>query len=182
MFQCEGTALKIWSRLFIGVVAGLVVGVGAGGVILWHQGYRVYAVQTGSMRPNYPPGDAVIVRPASVVHVGDVITFQPQPGLTVTHRVHAITSDGIVTKGDANRTPDLWHLKPNQLVGRAVVHIPMGGFVLFFFRQPTGSAGVVLFLLGVVCAWHLFFSESVPADREATRGRHRHPLATELTV
>jgi len=175
--------LRIWVRVLAGAFAGLLVGVGGASAILWHDGYRMYAVQTGSMSPNYPPGDAVVVRPVSTVRTGDVITFQPKPGFTVTHRVQAITPEGIVTKGDANRTPDLWHLKPDQVVGRAVVHIPMGGFVMFFFRQPTGSVGAVMFLIGVVCAWNLFFGEPPKAsDRMIGHGRHRRRITEHVTA
>jgi signal peptidase len=175
--------LKIWIRVLAGAFVGLVIGAAVGSAILWHDGYRMYAVQTGSMSPHYPPGDAVIVRPVSSVRVGEVITFQPKPGFTVTHRVQAVTAEGIVTKGDANRTPDLWHLKPNQVVGRAIVHIPMGGFVMFFFRQPTGSVGAVMFLLGIICAWHLFFGERPqPSDAKIGHGRHRRRVGAEVTA
>jgi len=139
---------------------------------MWRHGYRLYAVQTGSMTPSVRPGDAVLVRPTTSVRVGDVITFHPGPNSTTTHRVFSITAEGVQTKGDANRTPDFWHLRPAQIVGQVVAHIPRGGYVLFFFKQPTGSLGVVAFLLAVVFAWVLFFG--APPDRSHTVSRSRH--------
>ena len=46
-------------RIVIGVAAVLVIAAAASVASAWHQGYRAYVVQTGSMVPTFRPGDAV---------------------------------------------------------------------------------------------------------------------------
>ena len=46
------------------ILATLLVAV-AGGAVLWQQGYRAFAVRTGSMVPTYDPGSLVVVGPSA---------------------------------------------------------------------------------------------------------------------
>ncbi len=100
--------------LFAIVVLVVVIAVGAYG---WSQGARFYSVESGSMSPILGSGDLVIDLPvtsATVFHVGDVVTFHPTPGYTTTHRIVAITKDGITTRGDANPTDDVGYIQPRH--------------------------------------------------------------------
>lgn len=137
------------------VVVALAV---AAGALLWLQGYRVYAVRTGSMSPTYPTGSLVVDSPAagSLPRVGDVITFTAGTGL-VTHRVHGRSADGVTTKGDANRTPDVWTVGPEHIVGKVAGGISGAGYALVFLRQPAGVPSLLLLGLSVAFAWTLFF-------------------------
>jgi signal peptidase I len=157
-------ALKLTAYGLVTALACVAVGVG---VLGWHHGYRAYAVQTGSMAPTYPTGALVIDRPVdgSTPRVGEVITFRTTQGL-VTHRVHGLTSEGIQTKGDANKTPDAWSTQPQHVVGVVTWGAAYLGYVLVFFQQPTGVLSLMLLCFSVWCAWSAFF----PA-REAT-GKH----------
>jgi len=93
-------------------------------------------VLTGSMTPTFQPGDLVVVRPTAVekLHIGDVVTFQPQSGVAtlVTHRIIMINHDAqgnvetIQTQGDANNAPDNL-LIPDQIMGRVWYSVPMIG-------------------------------------------------------
>lgn len=63
------------------IVAGLV----AAAAVLWHDGYRMYAVASGSMLPNYQVGDLVVTAPPSGSYevgdvVGQVISTIPKAG------------------------------------------------------------------------------------------------------
>src|SRR4051794_853539 len=105
------------------VVAALVVVLGViavAAVTSWHNGYRVYAVQTGSMTPTYQPGDLVVDAPAEGHYaVGDVVTFRSDAGSgRTTHRVQRYTGDVLQTKGDANATPDPVPIEAGDVVGR----------------------------------------------------------------
>lgn len=145
--------------------------------LLWSDGYRLYALRTGSMAPTYPSGTLVIDAPMHrLPHVGQVITFETLNGL-VTHRVHARTAGGLTTKGDANRSPDAWTVRPAHVVGRVDRAIPGGGYVLVFFQQPTGVLSLVVLAVGVMFAWTLFFPAPRP-DEEARAAAPRapHPL------
>jgi signal peptidase len=147
-----------------GLLATLVLAAVAVALIGWHQGYRAYAVQTGSMTPTYPTGALVIDRPADgrLPAIGDVITMQTANGL-FTHRVHGFTPDGIQTKGDANKTPDAWATKPEHVVGVVSWGAAYLGYVFVFFQQPTGAPALVLIGLSVWFAWSLFFPSPEPS-------------------
>lgn len=149
-------------RVVAALLTLLVAAALAGAFVLWHAGYRVYAVRTGSMAPTYRPGDAVVDRVgAAHPHVGDVITFRTGQGDVVTHRVHDINALGIHTKGDANSTPDIWTVTPRNILGVAIAGVRDGGYLLVYLKQPSGVASVVTVLVALVLAWELFFP-SVP--------------------
>lgn len=151
-------------------VVAVVLSAACAGAWFWHEGYRLYAVRTGSMTPTYSTGALVIDQPASSAPqpaVGDVITFRTQDGL-VTHRVHELTPQGIKTKGDANRVEDPWTLPTRNLVGHVVAGIPHGGYVLVFLKQPTGVPSLMLLMVSASLAWSVFFGSSQPREGEPT--------------
>jgi signal peptidase I len=137
------------------------------GGVLYGQGWRAYVVHTGSMTPHIPSGDLVIDKPGGPVHVGEVITFAKVPGVNVTHRVAAITPEGIQTKGDANPTKDFGYVNQSQVTGRVDAVIPDAGFLVEFFSHPDGVAGVVLLMCSIWMAWGLFLGDE---DAQAAEG------------
>ncbi|MFD4994232.1 signal peptidase I [Cellulosimicrobium cellulans] len=110
----------------VGVVVPLVLGA------------TPYTVLTGSMRPTYPPGTMVVVRPVELERVapGDVVTYQlvsGRPGV-VTHRVVAVGVGAddervLTTQGDANAAPDPEPVRPVQVRGTVVYAVPLLGWV-----------------------------------------------------
>lgn len=152
-----------------GLLGALVLAAVAVGLLGWHQGYRAYAVRTGSMAPTYPTGALVVDRPVrgGTPTVGDVITFPTRQGL-VTHRVHAVTAQGIQTKGDANATADTWYVDPERVVGTVAWGASRLGYVFVFFQQPTGAPSIVLLGLSVWLAWTLFFPAKETAEDATT--------------
>jgi signal peptidase len=137
----------------------------------WQDGYRAYAVRTGSMHPTYSPGDLIIDEPTpSTYAVGDVITFRTRGGVSpvTTHRVHEV-GGALTTKGDANDAPDVAPVQPENVVGRVVGSIPNAGYVLVFFKQPAGIGSVMTAVLALMLLWGLFFPGETP---EAYRPRH----------
>lgn len=125
----------IWSVL-VGAVLVISVGLVAAAVVVPRVAGAVpYTVLTGSMRPSYPPGSLVVVRPVDVadLRVGDVITYQLRSGepAVVTHRVVGIdVVDGEVrlrTQGDANEAPDREPVRAAQVRGQAWYSIPYVG-------------------------------------------------------
>jgi signal peptidase len=163
--------VKVVLRSLLIALGVAVVGCIALGGIMYGQGWRAFVVHTGSMSPNIPSGDLVIDRPAGPVHVGQVITFAKAPGQYTTHRVAAITSAGIQTKGDANRTDDFGYVSQAQIKGRVVAAVPYAGFVAVFCSHPQGIAGVVLLMLAIWLAASIFQRREVTeAESSASRG------------
>jgi signal peptidase len=151
------------------VIVALLAAVGAG-AYAWSNGVRFYAVDSGSMTPTFDTGSLVVdlpVTPSTVFHVGDVVTFHPTPGFTVTHRIAATGPDGIHTKGDANPSRDVGSIQPSLIVGRVAFSVPYGGYVAVFFQNPVGVAALLLLLLALMLVWQLTGSEPKPRAAEA---------------
>jgi signal peptidase len=123
----------------------------AAGALAWSNGVRPYAVDSDSMAPAFRTGALLIVVPladADELQAGDVITFHPTPGYTATHRIVAVSPEGITTKGDANPSTDLGRVTRADVAGRVVFVLPFAGAVLGLVRQPVVLAILVLGILG----------------------------------
>lgn len=92
-------------------------------------GWNSYLIATGSMEPGISAGDIVVSSPGIQGHdlTGLVITFE-DPSIEdhiLTHRVVTVEGDGsLITKGDANPTPDTTPVRPEAVtgIGRLLVH------------------------------------------------------------
>jgi signal peptidase len=125
----------------------------AGSVLVLHLG--IHAVLTGSMRPAYQPGAAVITKPASVhkLRPGMVVLFVP-PGEHVefAHRITSVVSSSadpiITTKGDANKAPDAWHARlDSATVPQVVGTVPWIGNLM----ARLASARLMMITVGGSC-------------------------------
>lgn len=80
-------------------------------------------VYTGSMETAVPVGSLVVIKPVDPnrLEIGDIICFTlPESApTTVTHRIINITSEGFITKGDANEERDMWAVKKENVVGKS---------------------------------------------------------------
>lgn len=152
--------MRLFRRLALSG-AGLAVGMAvAGGMVAWHQGYRIYVIHTGSMVPTLRSGDAVLDRPShNAVSPGEIVTFTVRsgPDSVVTHRVASVSGGAIHTKGDANRTVDPWTIQRPQVVGSAQATLPLMGYALVYLQHPQGFASVLTVILGLILLWQLFF-------------------------
>ncbi len=124
-------------------------------------GWRLEAVQTGSMEPIYPVGSLVVIRPVnpSDIRVGTPIAFVPDDGRElVTHRVVEVLQQqsGLAfrTKGDANATADPNPVPARAVRGRAAWAVPQLGRLVHWLAWPRGFV-----LLVVLPAFVLLVSE-----------------------
>jgi signal peptidase I len=128
------------------------------GVFWLHLGIR--PVLTGSMRPTYGPGWAIVTRPIPVssVRPGDIIVFSP-PGMTVqfAHRVMTVSGSPshpiVTTKGDANRSPDPWHARlEGRTVPEVVTEVPWVGNLMVAVKQQWARVLLIAIVgLGTCC-------------------------------
>ncbi|MEJ9078035.1 signal peptidase I [Gordonia malaquae] len=129
-------------------------------------GGRPYTVLTGSMRPDYPPGTLIVVKPKPVdlIEVGDVITYQVRSGQSdvITHRVveiaHAPNGElRFITRGDANGRNDD-PVRPVQVRGVLWYSIPYLGFANSWFtgHRRTITVFVLAGLLFAYGAWEFY--------------------------
>jgi signal peptidase len=145
-------------KIALMLVTVLFCAIALGGILAWDSGYRLYVVKTGSMAPELMAGDAVLDGPAKGIYgSGEIITFRQSSHGTdlVTHRVTDVQSGKIHTKGDANRTADVWDVSPDQVQGVVVQRLPRFGYLIVFLRQPTGIASLLILGVAVMLLWGL---------------------------
>jgi signal peptidase len=103
-----------------------------------------------SMDGTYRSGDLVIVRAQGHYTVGDIVAYRiPKAefaaGAQVIHRiVGGNGAKGFTTQGDNKKSPDDWHPKNADVIGRAWVHVAGAGTWFSKFAQPLP--------LGALCA------------------------------
>ncbi|MGZ4701941.1 MAG: S26 family signal peptidase [Ilumatobacteraceae bacterium] len=92
-----------------------------------------YAVTSGvSMQPTYHAGDLVFLVPSERYGAGDVVAYHGgvDGNVQILHRIIAGDASGYDMKGDSNQSIDPTHPRADQLIGRAVLHIPNAGAVV----------------------------------------------------
>jgi signal peptidase len=111
--------------------------------------YSAYIIVSPSMKPTINVEDAIIVqrKAASKLKVKDIITFNAQDssasGITITHRIVAIVKDKngkllFRTKGDNNNVEDSALVKPENIVGKVLLRIPLIGYIQYFIANSYG--------------------------------------------
>ena len=92
------------------------------------------------MSPALHLGDMAIASKISpdAIEEGDIIEFQ-QGEMRVIHRVIDIQGSGdsrqFITKGDANDSPDMVPVSPEQVKGRLIFAVPKLGWVTLMLRS-----------------------------------------------
>ncbi|MFA9425672.1 signal peptidase I [Natronorubrum sp. A-ect3] len=158
------TSATLLKRVF-GVVVALAIVLLLVGQLLGQPILLGY-VATGSMEPTMNAGDGFVAIPSAVtgsVEEGDVVVFDARElhggGLT-THRVVGETSEGYVTKGDANPFTDQDggepHVTDGQIVAKAwqvngeAVTIPHLGTAIMSVHDTVESAvGTIAPIIGL---------------------------------
>ena len=164
----QGSKLPTWAkrlRTFVAYVLLLAVLVAAGicAFALVQGTWQVTPVLSGSMRPGFSVGGAVISQrvPVDSLHVRDVIIFNDpyKPSEQIVHRIVRITksSSGQLlfnTQGDANNVRDPWTItiRGNE-VYKVRWSVPVLGYVANSYQNHRGDyllgAGIVLILIAV---------------------------------
>ncbi len=126
----DGRGASVGAILLVAAVLAASVTVG----VFWMLGARWFVVRTPSMGTAAPVGTLVVTMPVhpSRLRVGEIVAFHPptDPSETYTHRIIAIDHGVVHTRGDINGARDPWTLTGHDIIGRAVVVLPVGGWVL----------------------------------------------------
>ncbi|HSX30715.1 MAG TPA: S26 family signal peptidase [Candidatus Saccharimonadales bacterium] len=124
----------------------IVGGVGAGLAALWLFTQAVFqvhflAVQTGSMRPTFRPGDALIMQRTSIdqLQTGMIVSYHSSRNSKelVTHRLVKLSATSFQTEGDTLASPDP-PVRASLLAGRVVAVLPGLGRALNWLRSLPG--------------------------------------------
>ncbi|HLA81842.1 MAG TPA: signal peptidase I [Thermoleophilia bacterium] len=125
--------------LVVILLGSLFVGYG----LINNRWYHILVIEGGSMEPTLHWGDAlVITRPPDELKPGMIVTMSVE-GKLVTHRV--ISVDPLVTKGDANSSPDHWRPEQIKVVGVVAFRLPKLGWALERLRLAAGASSNAFF-------------------------------------
>jgi signal peptidase I len=147
-----------------------------------------YVVTEGvSMNPVYYQGDLVFVAKGGDYRSGEIAAYRP-PGqnVKILHRIiGGDPTTGFVFKGDNNQSIDPFHPRADQVLGRAVLHVPHGGVWLKPLLSPTGL-GMMGFLVASGGAMLPRNRREIPRGRRKKKvkamSRQGNSLATVLTA
>ncbi len=119
-------------------------------------GFKSLVVLSGSMEPSIKTGSVVVTKPAESYSVGDVVTINKKLGEVdhVTHRIVEKEGRRVVTKGDANDSPDNWQLTTGDIQGRVLFSVPYLGYAVNFAKSQRG-----FFLLVILPAILIILNE-----------------------
>jgi len=127
---------------------------------------KLLNVQTGSMRPTFNPGDALIMRQVSTtdLRIGMIASYHStrNPNELVTHRVVGIFPEkqSFQTKGDRLSVPDPT-VQDGLLVGRVVAVLPSMGRSLNWLRSWPGLVVCVYIPAALIGVGELYRLERV---------------------
>jgi signal peptidase len=160
------------------LLVSLLLFAAAGALFFIH--LSIQPVLTGSMRPTYGPGWAVVSRsiPTTSVRPGMIVIFVP-PGhaSSYAHRVQTVkaTDDGTVltTKGDANQGVDPWHaVIKSTRIQQVVCAVPGFGQVMVWAKGP-GMTVVLIVIAGLFVA--VTGAKSIAKARSPKQHRSPYP-------
>jgi len=84
-------------------------------------------------------GDMIIVLNTNDFKVGDIAIFDTDiRKYPIIHRIYSINGNNFLTKGDNNASPDSF--TKTKIHGKAVLKIPLLGWVKILFTEVTGIA------------------------------------------
>lgn len=135
-----------------------------------------YTVMSGSMEPTIPTGSIVVSQEVrgEDVRFDDVITYQIRSGnpQTVTHRVVGVdiveNETRFRTQGDANNVRDPEPIRPEQVRGKVIYHVPYIGYVGSII--PHAARESVATLAGIaLLIYATFLMARIILARRATR-------------
>lgn len=148
-------------------------------------GYKPYIVASESMEPVFRKYAIVLIEKGGYddIGAGDVIAFRAREisGQVALHRVLAVTSGGLVTKGDANRIADAQIVTRDAFVGRRIWHTNLTAAVFLPARTPqniflavaASCAFIVLLIIVTKVAKKRLGREKMKASFIRTKKRER---------
>jgi signal peptidase len=101
-------------------------------------------ILTGSMEPSIKPGDLTIIRKCNIddIKVGDVVEYKLED-YHVVHRVITVYNyyEGtvLITKGDANKNPDIKPVTSDQVIGKLEYTIPYIGYPAYLLKNIVNN-------------------------------------------
>ncbi len=166
--------LTVWTYLYLLAVLAAWVAITS-----LATGWRPVVITGGSMAPALRSGDVVMMAEPDpdLLSQRALVTYLDDSGRRVTHRVFALTDDGVITRGDANVTPDPAPVPPARIDGVGRLVVPFVGLPLSWWTNGHPM---------LVVAWLAATTVAAVLALRRTRGwrrdeRTRRRPATEVT-
>jgi signal peptidase I len=144
-------------------------------------GYQLKTVLSGSMEPGIKTGSIIAVKPGGDMtrfEKGDVITFQQEKDMLVTHRVTEVIKSGdnimYKTKGDNNNAEDMNPvLSENVVAEYSGLTIPYLGYFMNFTNSKNGAflllvPGLLLLVYSGFTIWKAISEIDIKAKKNDT--------------
>ncbi|MED1438492.1 signal peptidase I [Aeribacillus composti] len=120
-------------------------------------GHQLKIVLSGSMEPSIQTGSVIVVKPEKETEKykeGDIITFQADENVFVTHRIIKVVKNGnevmYQTKGDNNEEADSELVLSKNVVAKYTgITIPYIGYFMNFVNSKQGSV-ILLIIPGII--------------------------------
>lgn len=145
----------------------VILGVAAIGAWLIATDKVSYVVTHGvSMNPVYYQGDLVFVVKERSYEVGQIAAYHGAHEEVLHRIIGGNDTAGFVFKGDNNDSTDIPTPTADELIGRAVLHVPKGGIWLKPVLSPTGLGMIGFLIVGGGAA-------TARNRREIPRGRRK---------
>ncbi|WP_255551521.1 signal peptidase I [Sporosarcina sp. E16_8] len=129
-------------------------------------GYQLKTVLSGSMEPDILTGSIIAVKQAvdkTSFKAGDVITFQEEENILITHRITEVVKSGdsvlYRTKGDNNNAEDMNPVQSGNVVAQYTgFTLPYVGYFINFTQSKNGALlllipGFLLLLYSAFTIW-----------------------------
>lgn len=142
-------------------------------------GYQLKTVLSGSMEPGIQTGSIIAVKLAedkASYKEGDVITFQAEEDMLITHRIMEVTKNGdsvlYRTKGDNNNAEDSDPvLAENVVAGYTGFTVPYVGYFNDFAQSQNGAfllliPGLLLLLYSAFTIWKALSAIELPQKKQ----------------
>lgn len=133
--RIQARAVARMALYFTAVVASIIATQG-------YIGFRLYVISSGSMEPTLRVGDIILICSyCRDIEVGDIVAYVSRWGVIV-HRVVDLQEglSYVITKGDANRDPDIEPVPLKNVLGKVVFSVPALGHISILARKLlTGS-------------------------------------------
>ncbi len=130
-------------------------------------GYQLKTVLSGSMEPTFLTGSVIAIKSlnsdeSGTLKKGDIITFQTNEKILVTHRIIGVTTNDknvlYETKGDNNKTADLVPVPSEDVLAKYSGYtIPYVGYIIDFAQSKNGSA-LLLIGPGIILLGYAIFT------------------------
>jgi len=151
--------------LLIGVATLVVISKASGGEPQLF-GYQLKTVLSGSMEPGIQTGSIIAVKLAEDKNgfkKGDVITFQAEEDILITHRITEVVKSGdsvlYRTKGDNNNAEDMNPVLSENVVAKYTdFTLPYVGYFINFTQSKNGALLLLIpgFLLLIYSAFTIW--------------------------